>query len=63
MKIEPKIKNIVKPSDKPDGKIKIDKIFTNSRNGQMTIFIPKRQLKNLVPSRIELSFWGKKIKA
>lgn len=41
---------------KPAGKIKISKIFVNSKNGQMTVVLPKRKMK-VVPSRLEVSYW------
>lgn len=42
---------------KPKGKIKISKIFTNKRNGQMTIILPKRKMKRNVPTKVEVTYW------
>ena len=42
---------------KPRGKVKISKIFINKRNGQMTIVLPKRKLKNNVPTKVEVTYW------
>lgn len=47
-----KFKDLVKPL----GKVKIDKVFVNRRNGQMTIILPKKKMKR-VPSKIEVSYW------
>lgn len=41
---------------KPKGKVKIDKIFVNKKNGQMTIILPKKKIKDM-PSRVEVSYW------
>jgi hypothetical protein len=40
-------------------KIKIDKIYKNSRTGQMTITLPKKKIK-FVPKYIDLSCWSDK---
>ena len=50
-----KLKDILKPA----GKINIDKIFTNSKNNQMTIILPRKKLK-CIPKRIEITYWGDK---
>lgn len=47
-----KFKDILKPA----GKIKIKKIFINSKNGQMTIILPKKKMKG-VPSKVEVTYW------
>jgi hypothetical protein len=41
---------------KPKGKLKIDKVFVNSKNGQMTVILPKKKMKS-VPTKLEISYW------
>jgi hypothetical protein len=38
------------------GKIKIDKVYVNKKTGQMSILLPKKQLKT-VPTKVEVSYW------
>ena len=47
-----KLKDLLKPI----GKVKINRIFINKTNGQMTIILPKKKMKS-VPSRLEISYW------
>jgi len=46
-----KFKEVLKPR-----KLKISKIFVNSRNGQMTIVLPKKKMKS-IPSKVEVTYW------
>ncbi len=46
----------VKDELKPVGKFSIARIFKNSRNGQLTIVLPKKLMKK-IPDRIEVSYW------
>jgi len=48
-----KIKDLLNPGKK----VKISKVFTNKRNGQMTIILPKKKMKGDVPKKIELTYW------
>jgi len=41
---------------KPAGKLRINKIFVNSRNGQMTIVLPKKKVKS-VPTKVVVTYW------
>jgi hypothetical protein len=42
---------------KPDGtKLKIQKIFINKRNGQMTIILPKKKMKS-IPTKVQVTYW------
>jgi hypothetical protein len=47
-----KLKNFLKPA----GKIKIDKVYENTKTGQFTIVLPKKKLKS-VPTKVEVSYW------
>jgi HSP20 family molecular chaperone IbpA len=47
---------VIKDILKPAGKFKISNIFINSRNGQLTITLPKRKMKKM-PERLEISYW------
>lgn len=42
--------------EKPVGKFKVRKIFTNKRNGQLTIVLPRKKMK-LNPTRVEVIYW------
>jgi hypothetical protein len=44
---------------KPIGKLKISKIFINSKTNQLSITLPRKKLK-CVPTKIELFYWGNK---
>lgn len=41
----------------PKGKLKISKVFINKNTGQMTIILPKRKMKNIIPTKLEVSYW------
>ena len=41
---------------KPVGRLKIQKVFVNKKNGQMTIILPKKKMKSM-PTKIEVSYW------
>ena len=42
---------------KPEGtKLKIQKVFINKRNGQMTIILPKKKMKS-IPTKIQITYW------
>ena len=38
-------------------KLKIDRVFINSRNQQMTIVLPRKKMKGVVPSKIVITYW------
>ena len=48
---------VTKDALKPTGKIKIGRIFINSRNKQMSISLSKKKLKGVIPSKIEVLYW------
>ena len=41
---------------KPKGKVKIDRVFLNKKNGQLTVVLPKKKLKS-IPTRVEITYW------
>jgi hypothetical protein len=42
---------------KPTGKVKINRIFVNSKNQQMSVILPRKKIKG-IPSRIEITYWS-----
>ena len=42
---------------KKKGKIKIDNIFTNKKNGQLSVVLSKKKLRGRTPKKVELVYW------
>ena len=56
-KFKDALKPELKQELKPAGKIKISRIFVNSKNHQISITLPRKKLK-CMPGRIEVTYWG-----
>lgn len=44
------------PLQRSGNKIKIDRVFVNKRNGQITIVLPKKKLKS-IPTKVQVTYW------